>query len=336
MRDELTSASLIEGFLEFKHSNRGRAERTIQIYSLALHRLVEFLDNKDPLTVTQDDLMAFTGPWLHKRGIVAMSRRPYIAAVRQFYEWLHQQRTIEHNPAAGVPYPQTGKPLPKVMSLANAEKLMWAPNFETFEGVRDGAMMAILVGCGVRVSGLVRLNMSNLIEQLVDGKPRLFLRVIEKGGRERLVPVPPEADLQLRVYIEHPQLKAIDRALPNGDMVLFVSTRNRTCPPHEYHGERRRLNRRAVLEMIGKYGRQQGIPDDQLHPHAMRHLYGTELAEENVHILAQQQLLGHVDPKSTQVYTHLAIRRLVKEVDRANPLSKIRTPTSDILKRLQS
>jgi integrase/recombinase XerD len=202
--------------------------------------------------------------------------------------------------------------------------------------VRDGAIMALLVGCGVRVSGLVKLNQGHVIEQVVEGKPRLFLRVIEKGDRERLVPVPPEADLQLRVYLEHPQLKEIDRSLPNGDLVLFVSTRNRSCPQHEYHGERRRLNRRAVLEMIGKYGKQQGIPEEQLHPHAMRHLYGTELAEDDVHLLVAQQLLGHVDPKSTQIYTHLAIRKLVTEVDRANPLSKMRTPTTDILKRLQS
>jgi integrase/recombinase XerD len=332
----LNSSAFIEQFLEFKHRNRGRSTRTVQIYRLALDRLVMFLGKKDLLDVTHDDLIAFSGAWLHKRGIVAMSRRPYIAAVRQFYEWLYQQRHLAHNPATGVPYPQTGSPLPRVMSLANAEKLMWAPNFETFEGVRDGAIMALLVGCGLRVSGLVRMNQSNLSEQLVDGKPRLFLRVLEKGDRERLVPVPPEADLQLRVYLEHPELKAIDRALPNGDLVLFVSTRNRTCPPHEYHGERRRLNRRSVLEMIGKYGKQQGIPEEQLHPHAMRHLYGTELAEGDVHVLVQQQLMGHADPKSTQIYTHLAIRKLVTEVDRANPLSKIRTPTTDILKRLQS
>lgn len=332
----IVRSDLIENFLEFKRHNRGRAERTLQIYRHALEQLLAFVGEKDLLEVTQDELVAFTGPWLAKRGIVATSRRPYIAAVRQFYQWLYQQRQIEHNPATAVPYPKTGGRLPRVITLANTEKLMWAPDFNTFEGVRDGAMLALLAGCGIRVSGLVRLNVSHVVDQVVEDKPRLFIRVIEKGDKERLVPVPPEADLQLRVYMEHPQLKEIDRTLPDGGHVLFVSVRNRTCPPAEYRGERRRLNRRAVLEMIGKYGRQHGIPEEQLHPHALRHLYGTELTEGNVHILVQQQLMGHIDPKSTEIYTHLAMRKLVHEVDRANPLSKIRTPTSDILKRLKT
>ena len=88
--------------------------------------------------------------------------------------------------------------------------------------------------------------------------------------------------------------------------------------------------------MIGRYGRDQGIPEEQLHPHAMRHLFGTELAESEIDLLVRQQLLGHQDPKSTRIYDHTAIRRLVRQVDRGNPLGKMRTPTSDILKRLKS
>ena len=80
--------------------------------------------------------------------------------------------------------------------------------------------------------------------------------------------------------------------LPNGDKVLFVSTMNRTVTPDQYHGERRRLNRRAVLQMMKKYGKRAGIPEDQVHPHAMRHLFGTELAEDGVDIIARQRLLG--------------------------------------------
>ena len=326
---------LVQAWLDFRHHNKGRSSRTSQIYRLAIERLLEFLgDGRSLLTASSDELIAFAGAWLAKRNVVAMSRRPYVAAVRDFYRWCVDRGHLRASPAAGLPYPRASMPLPKVMSLASAEKIMWRPDFTTFVGVRDGAMLQLLVGCGIRVSGLVGLNASDVLEQRIDGKPRLFVRVFEKGGRQRMVPVPLEADLQLRVYLEHAELKSIDRTLENGDLVLFVTTRNRSCAAAQYKGERRRFNRRGVIAMVKRYGQQAGIPEDQLHPHAMRHLYGTELAESDVDILTRQQLMGHLDPKSTGLYTHLAMRKLVASVDRGGPLAKMRTPTTDILKKL--
>lgn len=325
---------LIEAFLAFKVSNRGRSSRTADIYRLALHRLAEFFDGRDPLEASDDELLTFTGPWLHKRGLIAESRRPYVAAVREFYRWAKEQKHVKGNPAAGIPYPNAGRKLPKVMTLANAERLLWGPDFSTFEGVRDGAMLSVLLGCGLRASGIVRLNEGDVISDQVDGKIRLALKIVEKGGKERRVPVPPEADLLLRLYLEHPDLQQIDRALKGGDKVLFISLMNRTCPPHEYHGERRRMNRRAVLEMVKRYGRRAGIPEGQIHPHAMRHLFGTELAESDVDLLTRQKLMGHADPKSTEIYTHTAMRKLAREADRGNPLAKINTPVSELLRKL--
>jgi site-specific recombinase XerD len=326
---------LIEGFLAFKQSNQGRSARTAQVYGLALGRLEVFLAGADPLRASTDELLAFTGPWLHKQGLDPASRKTHVAAVREFYAWLRRSGRMKTNPAEGVSYPRAAKRLPRLMTLANAERLMWAPDFETFEGVRDGAMLGMLIGCGLRASGLVSLNESNLVQEEVDGKPRMLLRVEEKGKKTRAIPVPVEADLLLRLYLEHPELKEIDREIGRGDKVLFVSTRNRTCPPHEYHGERRRMNRRAVIDLVARHGRRAGIPEEQLHPHALRHLYGTELAEGDVDLLVRQKLMGHADPKSTEIYTHLATRKLTRESDRANPMAKMRTPVSDLLKRLR-
>ncbi len=328
-------AQLIDGFLSWLTVNRGRSERTGEIYRLALELLLMFLDGRDPREASDDDLVLFTGIWLHKRGVTARSRRPYIAAVRGFYKWLMATRQAKRNPAAAIDYPGSGRPLPRVMTLASLEKLMWAPDYETFEGVRNGALLALFAGCGIRVSGLVKLNTNDVLEQVVEGRPRLFIRVREKGNKERTIPVPPEADLQLRVYLEHPQLKLVDRALPNGDKVLFITTINRRCAPHEYRGERRRFTRGGVLDMVKRYGKKHEIPEAELHPHAMRHLYGTELAEGDVDLLVRQDLMGHEDPKSTRIYTHLAMRKLVKTVDDHGPLSKMKTPTSDILRRLR-
>lgn len=327
--------NLINSFLEFKQHNAGRSERTVQVYRLALTRMVEFFAQRDPLLSTHDDLVIFGGIWLHKRGLTdPLSRRTHIAAVREFYRWLLNNRHIRGNPAEGLPYPKVGRKIPRVMTLKNAEKLMWAPDFNTFEGVRDGAMLALLVGCGLRASGLVRLNQGNVVEDEVDGKARLMLKVKEKGDKERRIPIPPEADMLLRLYMAHEDLKQIDRRLADGDHVLFVSMMNRTVTIDEYRGEHRRLNRGAVLQMVSKYGRRADIPAEQLHPHAIRHLFGTELIEDDVNILNAQKLLGHADPKSTEIYAHTAMRKLTREIDRANPLAKMRTPVSDLLKQL--
>lgn len=328
----------IDRFLQFLTLNRGRSARTAQVYRLALARLAGFLveSKRDWRQVTHDDLLIFTGAWLHQRGLKdPISRRPVVSAVREFYRWAAVSGCVANSPAAAVPYPRAGRKLPRVLTLANAEKLMWAPDYSTFEGVRDSAIIGVLIGCGLRASGVVRLNQSNLINEVVDGRPRLLLHVTEKGDRQRRLPVPDQAELLLRLYLEHPDLKEIDRLLPNGDQVLFVSTMNRMVPVHEYRGEHRRLNRRALLLMLKKHGQAVGIPMDQLHPHAIRHLYGTELREEEVDLITRQRLMGHADPKSTEIYDHLALRKVTRDVDKGNPLAKMRTPASDLLQRLQ-
>lgn len=331
----LETRRLVADFLSWKLHNQGRSRRTVRAYGAALERLLVFFDGRDPRLATPDELTMFTGPWLHKQGVQAVSRRPYVAAVREFYQWLAAYRHIASDPAEATAYPSAGQKLPRVMSLLNAERLMWAPDFATFEGVRDGAILGVLMGCGLRVSGLVALNQGNIIHAEHKGEIRMLLRVLEKGEKERVVPVPRETDLLLRIYLEHPVLQAIDRITGDGDQVLFVSTRNRNVPPHEYHGEKRRLSQWSVRDMIQRYGQRVGIPKEQLHPHALRHLFGTELAESRVDLLERQELMGHADPKSTKIYTRIAARRLIENSDAANPLAKMRTPVSDLMAKLR-
>ena len=221
------------------------------------------------------------------------------------------------------------------MNLDHAERIMWSPNFATFEGVRDAAMLALLIGCGLRVSGLCGLNQSNIVPIEVEGAHRLAVKTREKGNKERLIPIPIEADLLLRAYMAHPDLEEIPRELKNGDRVLFVTTRNRKCPAHEYYGEKRRFGRQGVNVMILRHGKRAQIPTDQLHPHALRHLFGAELAEDDVDILLRQLLLDHATADSAAIYSHLAIRKLTRTTDKANPLAKMRTPASQLLEQLR-
>lgn len=327
--------ALIDDFLEFKQLSQGRSVRTVERYDLALRRLVIFMAGRSVLSASTDDLKLFSGKWLFEQGLRdPVSRKPCVAAVREFYKWLKDSGRIASDPGRAVPHPKFGRRLPRVMSLAHAEALMYAPDYSTFEGLRDATMIALLIGCGLRVSGLVGLNVGNLFFDTIDGRPRMILKTVEKGNKERQQPVPEQADLLLRLYLDHPLLQTVDRRLPDGDEVLFISTRNSYCPPHEWHGENRRMQRQAVHRMVMRYGRLAGLPSDVTHPHAIRHLFGTELAEDDVPTNTAATLLGHEDPKTTKIYQHLAMRKLAATVDKSNPLGKIKTPVSSLLAQL--
>lgn len=329
---------VIDAWLSYMEVNRGRTARTVEAYRSALMRLTEFMNGKPLVEADAMELEMFCGLWLHKKGVIARSRKPYISAIKGFYAWLKATKQIKGNAANELVHPMTGTPLPRAISLANAEKLMWAPDMSTFIGIRDASILSLLIGCGLRVSGLTALNDSNLQTVEIDGQMRMTIRATEKGGKERMLPIPREAEALLRVYLGHEDMASIDRTFVGKggrqDRVLFVSVRSTRLPAHEHIGENRRLTRRAIYDMLRRHGRNVGIPDDQLHPHAMRHLFGTELQEEDTPTLSIQELMGHADPKSTSIYAQLAMRKKMATIDRAAPLSKMKTPVSELLKRL--
>lgn len=330
--------ALVSEWLEHLQHNKGRAPTTVGKYRGYLRRLSSWLaeQEKGLLEATADDLEDFCGLQAHRDGLSPRSRRALVSSVRGFYEWAQRGGHLRQgNPSSSLPYPKAGLKLPVPMELSNAERLLMQPDISTFTGVRDAAMLSLMIGCGLRLGGLIALNQSDLQFAEVEGSDWLIVRTREKGGRERLVPAPHESKLLLRAYLGHPDLEDIDRRLEDGDQVLFVSTRNRSVPEHEYRGEARRLHQRSIREMVVRYGDAAGIPRRQLHPHAMRHLYGTELAEADVDLLVRQSLMGHANASSTEVYTHLAARKLTSAVAQGNPFSRIKTPVTDLLRKLE-
>lgn len=327
-------AELIDLWLEFKEHNQGCSPYTVYYYRLILCNLRAFLKDKNHtlLTATPPLLEDYVGRHLHAQGVRPISRRVPVSAIRGFYGWLYQRQVLQTNPTACLSPPRAGRPLPRVMSLTDAERLLMQPGIQTFIGLRDTAMLAILMGCGCRVSGLVNLNERDLFwTQTKLGTERLDIRLTEKGKKERLVPVPLETSLLIRAYLGHPELEEIDRTLPNGDRVLFVATRNYYVQKHNYFGEARRIKKHTVWSIMRQYGEQIGLAKHLCHPHALRHLYGTELAEEDVDLIQRQALLGHTKPSTTEIYTHLATRKLREIVDKANPLKKMKNGPSHAL-----
>lgn len=331
-----TPEQIIDSFLDFKRHNEGRSAGTARRYRAPLLELLAYCREVkcNFLQPDQDTLAAYTGPHLHRRGLVAGSRKVAISGLRGFYDWLHRSHGATEDYGRLLVSPKLGLRLPTSMSLEAAEKLMWAPDLGTFIGVRDAAILGMLLGCGLRVQGVVDLNESWLRFEHVDGREVLSVKVLEKGNKERMMPAPDETRLLVRAYLGHQELEQIDRSLPDGDQVLFVNARNRQVPAHEHRGEKRRLTTGAIRQILLGYAERAGIPMDMAHPHAIRHLYGTELAESEVDKSVRQLLMGHADANSTEIYTHLAQRSIRRAVGEATPLNKIRTPVSDLLKRL--
>lgn len=329
----MQQADVIEAFSNYLLHNRGRSQVTARKYCAYLERLQKSID-KSILLATREEIDFFSGVQSHKAGLSPRSRRQMVAALRGFFAWAKKSSLVSYNPAVDLPYPRAGQKLPIPISLKHAERILMEPDLDTFIGVRDAAIIALLMGCGPRISGLCALNESDLAFDQIDGADWLVIRLCEKGKKERLVPVPHEARLLLLAYLGHPELAEIDRLLPNGDRVLFVGTRNRSIQPHEYFGEARRLHARSVNDMIERYAKRAGVPRVMAHPHAFRHLYGTELAEHGAENYQIQTLLGQVDERSSLIYVHLATRTLAKLVERANPLRSINTPASGLLQSM--
>jgi integrase/recombinase XerD len=325
--------------------NAGRSPATVAKYRACLERFARWVMDPpkdprlaptcmDPLSPSLDDLERFAGIYAHTLKLTPRARRPLVSALRGFFAWLASTGATTCNPAASLPQPKAGRPLPKAMQLRDAEKLLMSVDVSTLSGARDAAMLLLFMGCGFRLSGLRSLNESSLVWYDEEGREALAIRVTEKGDRERMQPVPREAAMLLRAYLGHDDLASIPRTLPNGDRVLFVSTNNRTIPAADYHGEARRISANYIQEMIRDRCSAAGVPADVAHPHALRHMFGAELEEDGVPLLQQQALLGHADPKSTKIYAHLAMRKLRRAAQDANPLAKIRAPLLDSLRSL--
>lgn len=330
----------MEHYLTYREVSQGKSQQTSVKYRLYLTRLLKFLEQvgAEPNTATHDDLETFTGLYIYKEmNMGASARRTVVAAVKGWYKWLYRKGHISKNIAEKVEYPRAPRAMPVPMPLDAAERLMWGPDLTTFTGVRDAAMFSLLIGCGLRISGLVGLNTHDLVWSMDDGEEVLSLRIIEKGEKERLVPVPTNARLLLRAYLGHHYLTTVDRRIDDsGNEVLFITTKNYKVSPEKRYGEAIRLTPRGFRYNMVRTGERVGVPRQYLHPHSLRHLFGAELAEDDVDVLDRMSIMGHSDVKSAEIYSHIAQRKHRKTMEKSSPIQKIGTPVSDLARILES
>ena len=277
--------SILRKYRAYILLEKGLSENTRKAYASDVEKLLGFLADEgiDVRSCTLDDLHRFAAS-LHDIGISAVSVARILCGVRSFFTFLLQDGYIEADPTELLESPKKPEHLPAVLTLQEVDALEAAIDQSLPEGRRDHAMIEVLYSCGLRVSELCGLQLSDLF--LDEG----FLRVTGKGNKQRLVPVSPKAVGELRRWIDERRLIDIR---PGEEDYVFVS-----------HRRGRHLSRITVFHNLQVYARQAGI-EKNISPHTLRHTFATHLLEGGANLRAIQAMLGHESIATTQLYTHL-------------------------------
>lgn len=277
-------AHALEEYLGYLAVERGSSENTIASYGRDLARYVAWLAERgvtDPEDVTRQLIEEHVGA-LVDVGLAPSSVERAVSAIKGLHRFMVADELCSAFPTADLPLPAKPARLPDVISVEAAARLLDQPFPRTPSGLRDRAILETLYGCGLRASELCGLDLRSVV--LVES----LLRVRGKGGKERVVPVMGTAAAALSAYLEQGRGELAGR---RSTQAVFLNVRGG------------RLSRQSVHAIVERYGRVAGI--EGLHPHTLRHSYATHLLEGGADLRAVQELLGHANIATTQLYTHV-------------------------------
>ena len=288
-------------FQEYLTVELGLAKNTQLAYMRDLRLLMKSLQLKadeELLQVSRQQLIAYLVR-LKQEGRAASTVARKLASIKAFYRFLTAERYIRRNPAEVLEAASRGLHLPKVLSVQEVERLLDEPNLGTLDGYRDKTMLELLYATGMRVSELVNVPVKN-----IDMKMQ-YVIVMGKGSKERMLPLGRTALHYLEHYLSviRPQLL---HGKPDKAAELFVTS---------WGGP---MTRERFYEIIVAYGKSAGI-SKRVTPHMLRHSFATHLLNNGTDLRIVQELLGHADISTTQIYTHLDVERLREVYDKTHP-----------------
>ena len=283
-------AVLVEKFLDSLWLEKGLSDNTLKAYRYDLDSFAAWVADheKSLITVSREDLMSYLSDRMSK-GLQARSTARSLSCLRALYRYLLREKKVKDDPTLRVENPKLGRPLPGTLSEQDIEKLLAAPNIETALGLRDRTMLEVLYACGLRVSELTGLRLSEV--NLRQG----VIRIIGKGSKERLVPMGEEAITWLTRYLAEARVELLKKNL-NQD-IIFPSNRGV------------QMTRQTFWHRIKAHAKTADI-QKKLSPHTLRHAFATHLLNHGADLRVVQLLLGHSDLSTTQIYTHVAQQRL--------------------------
>jgi len=297
MQNEDSISCHVRDFLNFCRIEKGLAPNSIEAYQRDLGKFLSFLETESERGVPGTEALGRYLDSLYRSGLATRSIARHLTTLRNFYRFLLREGRIGQDPTAYLPAPRRWSNLPKYLNKEEVARLLAAPDQAGPTGLRDRAMLELLYACGLRVSELCHLELSDLDPELG------VLRVVGKGGRQRVVPVGKVALAAVRSYIENARARLLHA---RGSRYLFVTAR----------GDR--LTRQAFWKLLIGHGKKVGI-FRRLTPHVVRHSFATHLLEGGADLRSVQTMLGHADISTTQIYTHVLRSRLRKTVDEHHP-----------------
>lgn len=304
----------IESFLEMLASEKGAAENTLQAYRRDLDDFSAFLSTRlrtfaaaEPL-----DISAYMVS-LSQSGLAPASRARRLSSVRQLYKFLAAENIVEEDPSTGIAGPKKARALPKTLSVAEVDHLIETAKRRTenqtgrnlVRTVRFHALIEILYATGMRVTELVSLPRA-----VLRGDPRV-LTIKGKGGRERLVPLNQSARAALDRYL--------NLGVNPEDGVARMLETKWLFPSKSAEGH---LTRQRFAQDLKELALEAGLDPERISPHVLRHAFASHLLDRGADLRAVQQLLGHADISTTEIYTHVLEERLKRLVEQHHPLAK--------------
>ena len=294
----MKNVQIIKGYVRYLKLQRNFSKNTLEAYQRDLEKLLMFLsrEDKDVLSVQLEDLQTFAAG-LHDIGIGPRSQCRIQSGLRAFFRYLQLDGYRDDDPTELLESPQIGEHLPEVLSTAEVDQLEESIDLSKWEGHRNRAIIEVLFSCGLRVSELVNLKLTDLyIEEQ-------YVRVMGKGSKERLVPISPKAIKELGYWFDDRQVMKIK---PGEEDYVFLNRRGA------------HLTRTMILIMIKQQAELAGIRKT-ISPHTLRHSFATALLEGGADLRVIQALLGHESIGTTEIYTHIDTTTLRREILEHHP-----------------
>ncbi len=291
--------NLLNAFIHHLETERRLSAHTCKNYNRDLIEFEKYLTETEIGSwdsVTNICIKSFIAK-LHRNGLSGKSISRKLSSIRSFYNYLLREKLAENNPALDVPAPKSAKRLPSTLDVDQTARLVDIPIEDLFS-IRDRAILELFYSSGIRVSELVGLNLSAIDIATGDA------RVTGKGNKTRIAPIGKYALTAINNW-----LAVRDNLANNDEIALFVSKRGK------------RISIRSVQHRVKHWALEQGI-DCNVHPHMLRHSFASHMLESSGDLRAVQELLGHADISSTQIYTHLNFQHLANVYDQAHPRAK--------------
>ncbi|HOA08787.1 MAG TPA: site-specific tyrosine recombinase XerD [Tenuifilaceae bacterium] len=279
-------SAAIEDYINFLKLEKSLSKNSVAAYHTDMMKLYGFAEiiGVEPESVTGEQIQDFIAH-LHDSGLSKRSQARIVSSVRGFYKYLLIEEVVDSDPTELIELPKTGRKLPEVLSVEEIDAMEAAVDLSMPDGHRNKAIIETLYSCGLRVSELVNLRLTDLFFD--DG----YVRVLGKGNKERLVPIGRKAIADINMYLSQRIMVSITVDAKSGNIV-FLNRRGK------------QLTREMVFLIIKKYAKAAGITRN-ISPHTLRHSFATHLVEGGADLRAVQEMLGHESILTTEIYTHL-------------------------------